>query len=366
MLIGLRSSRNLYPLRNFVSFALVRSSVVYQQRKPLNHIKPRAEMSSLVSNKSVLCDFDANLLHKDLRDDIAHHIKQASEHAHVKLFVVPGSTLADSAEAVALAQNSEMQMNIIATAGIHPYHVAAVEHAHGEDVIAALIDIITSGGEACKAVGETGLDYSEGFPDKALQLPWMRSQVQLALDTGKPLFLHERNAHTDFVAVLNELGFGESGPPPVACCVHCFTGTLEELTVYVNMGFYIGLTGSVITAHKKVAEAEVVVGTETCRVGPYPELNTLLQLIPEDRLVIETDAPYMGFKGCRNSESKKKNQRYPNVPAALGTVCAFIAEASQKPYEHVATTTTANARRFFAIPDPDPDSDSDSPLSKRG
>ena len=125
-------------------------------------------------------------------------------------FVVPGATLLESEECLRLSE--EKGSSIIATAGVHPYHVGDPDDlltSENENALRALISR-----ESCKAVGEAGLDYTDGFPDKELQLPWFETQVRIALEMKLPLFLHVREAREDFVSVLSKLGFPASGPLP--------------------------------------------------------------------------------------------------------------------------------------------------------
>ena len=186
--------------------------------------------------------------------------------------------------------------------------------------------------DLCHAVGEAGLDYSEGFPSVDEQQDWFNYQVSLAVEVNKPLFLHERDAHIDFLKTLDAAGFnGENNGAsnPVDAIVHCFTGNINELQVYVDRGFYIGLTGHVIHRLEK------------------PELVDWMKVVPIDKLLLETDAPYMGFKGCRATEVKKKGSRYPNVPAALPQIVKYVAEAADVPAPTLASTCLRNAARLF-------------------
>ena len=310
-------------------------------------IKPKFSFFSNMARfaSGSLVDFDANLLHKDLVTDMVHHVSVAQERANVQLFVVPGSDLEDSTAALALARDPEMGSRVVATVGVHPYNSERVAYEESSlDKLRALVlaGNTESGDGVCRAVGECGLDYTPGFPTAEFQLPWFRAQVSLALEQQLPLFLHVRDAQEDFLSTLVELGFPEEGPPPVSAVVHCFTGTTDELHKYVRMGFYIGLTGYAIgVANKKDADSEVE--------DPLVMLKEWLRIIPLNRLVLETDAPYMGFKGCRSTENKKKNQKYPNVPAAMKIICEHIATASDRPYDDVANSTTENARRFFGL-----------------
>lgn len=272
-----------------------------------------------------LLDFDANLLHKDLVGNMSNIIEVASS-SGVGHFVVPGSTLADSKGALDL---STSQQSILATAGVHPYH--AESEVYSEESLEVLSQLIKR--SDCLAVGECGLDYSDGFPAKDFQVPWFKAQVKLAVANSLPLYLHVRDAKEDFASILAEFGFSAGTVPPINGCVHCFTGETEELKAYVNMGFYIGLTGYVIN-----------------QSGGNPGLlEEWLSIIPRERIVIETDAPYMGFKNCRKNEKEKKKSKYPNVPSALTFVACAISEAGGGSVEEVAEYTTANALRFLRV-----------------
>ncbi len=174
------------------------------------------------------------------------------------------------------------------------------------------------------AVGECGLDLSDGFPDISYQLPWFKQQLEMACALQKPLFLHERAAHELFIS---EIQKHDNLPPAV---VHCFTGTSDELDTYLKMGFYIGVTGYI------------------CKQKHGQHLRSILPRIPLDRLLIETDAPYMGFPKCRKGHSNPKKQ-YPNVPTSLAMVVETIAKCLQLPMAQVANKTTLNARRFLRL-----------------
>lgn len=266
-------------------------------------------------------DFDANFCHKDLNKDIDTLLSTASD---VKMFIVPGSDLEDSTHSLQLSADYE---NIIfTTVGIHPFNVLTTPFC--EDSVNTFKDL--SSKLHCLAIGECGLDYSEGFPNRENQKTWFRVQVEWALSLNKPLYLHSRDAELDFIQILQEFGFGTSGcpPPRVACVVHCFTGATSELMRYLDFGFIVGLTGYIFKLDRSM-------------------LAEWLHLITLDRLVIETDAPYLGFKGCRTAETTKQKQRYPNVPSALPQIAALIAEVGGWDIADVARITSLNARRFI-------------------
>lgn len=272
-----------------------------------------------------LVDFDSNLLHEHLIDSTSSLIQDA-ESLGIRAFVVPGTNLVDSYEGMNLKLKFPCS-NIITTCGIHPYNADKV--TFDEASKNTLLDL--SKDPRCSAVGECGLDYSEGFPDRSHQLQWFQFQVDLALQYGRPLYFHVRNAEKDFLDVLLSRGFtGDCSSPLVPCVVHCFTGSLEELRRYVDMGFYVGLTGYIFSLSDD-------------------DLRTMLEIISLDRLVIETDAPYMGFKGCRSSAAKKKNQKYPNIPSALIQILDRIADVSRWDRDTVIQRTTSNALTILRV-----------------
>ena len=191
-----------------------------------------------------------------------------------------------------------------------------------------------------RCVGECGLDTSRGFPPLAAQLPWFEAQVELACEVRKPLFLHERGAFEPFCEVLDRAAVrysGRGGLPPVV--VHCFTGTESELAAYrERYGAYIGVTGYMLANAQHGAALS----------------EWLPRHVPLDRLLVETDAPYMGFKGCRGTEPRKRGSKYPNVPAALPQVAAAVAGYYGVAVSELAARTTANASAFFGMEDAEP------------
>lgn len=273
-------------------------------------------------------DFDANLLHKDLKLDIEIHIQNGIKNG-INYFVVPGSDLIDSQKSLELSRNKSV---VIATAGIHPYQTENVTFS--SNTLLNLENLILDAN--CRSVGETGLDFSPGFPARDFQIEWFAAHVDLACRNQKPLYLHVRNAHDDFVNILSRFGFtpGTAASPPVAGCVHCFTGTFTELQVYLSLGLTIGLTGFIFSL-------------------PDQELQRWLREITLERLVLETDCPYMGFKGCRATEQTKKGAKYPNVPSSLLAVAGRIAAVAGWDLAAVAAHTSANALRFFGLQERD-------------
>jgi TatD DNase family protein len=172
------------------------------------------------------------------------------------------------------------------------------------------------------AVGECGLDYFRNFSPREAQLEAFRRQLDIARDTGLPVFLHQRDAHDDFVEIL------ESALPEISRAVaHCFTGEHESLREYLAMGLYIGITGWI------------------CDERRGQHLHDIVEVIPDDRLLIETDAPYLLPRTIRPKPKTRRNE-----PMYLPEVLKVVAEARGQSLEHVAQVTTENARRFFNLP----------------
>jgi TatD DNase family protein len=194
----------------------------------------------------------------------------------------------------------------------------------------------------CVSVGELGLDYKyEDLSTPEEQKTVFEHQVQLAVEVGKPLFLHERQAHEDFVEILNK--FKDRLPP---CVVHCFTGNQKELRTYLDLGFYIGLTGYL---WKDFSDDGV---------------RSILRknLIPLDKLMIETDAPFMcpdltdlpdDMKKYVTPASKELVNNFcteeKNEPCSLPLVLELISSLMNKDPKEVATATTNNAIRVFNL-----------------
>eukprot|EP00035_Acanthoeca_spectabilis_P027123 m.465448 g.465448 ORF g.465448 m.465448 type:complete len:294 (-) comp24227_c0_seq1:339-1220(-) len=271
---------------------------------------------------SELIDCDANLLHPDLIADLDPLVARAQASGVVQ-FIVPGSTLDDSAGALDL---SVAKAGVcFGTAGMHPYH------CHSAPTQADLDQLHELGSrDECVAIGECGLDNAEGFPAAELQLPWFTAQLDLAKNLNKPVFLHERLA---FEAVSAELTARKDDLPPVL--VHCFTGTAEELSWYLDFGCYVGFTGFVFNKKRAAALRECLQSGQV--------------KVPLDRVVIETDAPYMGFKRCRTAEPKNPTKTSPNVPSALPRILSEVAALLGVESDVLGAATTANARRLFQL-----------------
>jgi TatD DNase family protein len=346
-----------------------------------------------------LIDVDCNLWHRDLKsllpnerksesnpnnDDVDNTVtpvwnilsEDAIEQVNIIAMISPSSTIEESFRGLELLQQYPPPLPIKTTVGVHPYHVNDKElsgktlEEHKSTVKSLLLTSPSSSSSSSSsttkttrstiaqkwiaAIGECGLDNSNGFPPLEDQLPWFQLQIEVAEELGLPLFVHERLAFDDTLRLLDHV--------TVPILIHCFTGTLEQCQTYVDRGYFISVSGFILKD-----------SDDNKTNGPsWDVLSCLRQgIIPLDKLMIETDAPYMGFDNCRqhymqhnqeyirtnlNSKQRKRLQQsiYPNVPSSLPLVLQKVTECLQQydpslTVEKVAAVTTNNAQSFFGL-----------------
>lgn len=259
-----------------------------------------------------LIDIGANLTHDSFSDDFDDILARA-EAAGVVRMIVTGSSDQGNIDAADLAD--AYPGRLYATAGVHPHHAADYNNASDELIRSLLLR------DSVVAVGECGLDYFRNFSPREAQLEAFRSQLDIAADTGLPVFLHQRDAHDDFVETL------QPALPNISRAVaHCFTGEGESMREYLAMGLWIGITGWICDERRGAHLQEIVAD------------------IPDNKLLIETDAPYLL---PRTLTPKPKSRR--NEPAHLTEVLRVVAAARGQTEQHVAEITTANAIEFFDL-----------------
>jgi TatD DNase family protein len=259
-----------------------------------------------------LVDIGLNLAH-DSFDHDRDHVVDAAVQAGVEHMVITGSTLESTRSAIELVRSAPTRFR--ATAGIHPHHAREFHAADVPELRQLLL------APEVGAAGECGLDYFRNFSPHSDQERVFRLQLELAVESGKPVFLHQRDAHDAFVAIL-----GDYLPRLRGGVAHCFTGEARELDDYLAMGLSIGITGWI------------------CDERRGQHLRDLVQRIPLDRLMLETDAPYLL---PRDLEPKPKTRR--NEPRYLPHVLATVAHCRAEPPEQVAAATTRNALAFFGF-----------------
>ena len=257
-------------------------------------------------------DIGINLINKRFQTD-ANDVIQRAKDKGVSPMILTGVSLAVSQKSAQLAK--KYPHTLYATAGVHPHNAKDWDKTTAQHIkaLTLLPEVV--------AVGECGLDFDRDFSPRFVQEMCFRAQLELAIEAQKPLFLHERAAFERFVAIVSD--YKNTLPKGV---VHCFTGTLSEAKTYLDMGFYIGITGA-ITDEKR-----------------FSQLKEVVRYIPSDRLMIETDAPFMLPKNMPKQPADRRNE-----PAYLPFVAEYIADCLGKTVKEVAETTTQTAKSFFNI-----------------
>jgi TatD DNase family protein len=257
-----------------------------------------------------LIDIGANLAHDSFDEDRGAVLERAHAAGVVQL-VVTGSSDESTRRAVELSRAHPGVL--FATAGVHPHHSAELTTEAMPALEAAARD------PAVVAIGECGLDYFRDFSPRDLQRRAFGWQLEIAARTGKPVFLHQRDAHDDFLAILREHRVAHG-------VAHCFTAGEKERDEYLALGLHIGITGWINDERRGLHLREVVKG------------------IPADRLLIETDAPYLLPRDIRPAPKSRRNE-----PMYLPYVVKAIAAARGEDPASVAAASTATARALFGL-----------------
>ncbi|MBW1898564.1 MAG: TatD family hydrolase [Deltaproteobacteria bacterium] len=251
------------------------------------------------------CHIDDKIFNKDI-DNVLNRAKKAGVHA----MMVIGVTKKSSDKAVAIA---ETHPGVFAAVGIHPHDAGECS----EKSIEHLLGLAASPG--VRAWGETGLDFNRMFSPQIDQEKWFVRQVEAADHLGLPIIFHERDSRGRFLKLLAETHSNRRKG-----VVHCFSGNKAELTSYLDLGFYIGITG--ILTIKQRGE----------------DLRRLVPNIPIDRLLIETDAPYL-------TPAPEKNRVRRNEPAFVRSILIKLAEVRGEEPEVIAEAIWKNSCRLFRI-----------------
>jgi TatD DNase family protein len=262
-----------------------------------------------------LIDIGANLAHDSFDADRAAVLRRAAD-AGVAQLVVTGASVESTRKAIELA--AAHPGVLFATAGVHPHHAADLTDA----AFAELQSLAAEPGVV--AIGECGLDYFRDLSPRDVQRRAFARQLEIAAATGKPVFLHQRDAHEDFIAILRERRASFS-----TGVAHCFTAGERERDACLELGLCIGITGWINDERRGLHLREVVRG------------------IPAERLMIESDAPYLLPRDIRPAPKTRRNE-----PAYLPYVMRALAAARGEAPETVAAISTATARRLFGLASP--------------
>ncbi len=266
----------------------------------------------MVSNNHPLVDIAINLTDKAFSKDREAVIERAFD-AGVNTLVVTGTDLDESEQAAELTERYPGQL--FSTAGVHPHYARSCP----PDYLTRVKALLNEAG--VKAIGETGLDFNRNFSAPDQQIRVFEQQLELACETGMPIFMHERDAHERFHEMVRHYRDHLSN-----AVLHCFTGSRKELFACLDLDLHIGITGWI------------------CDERRGQHLLPLLKEIPENRLMLETDAPWLL---PRTLSPKPKSRR--NEPAFLRHICEQAAASMGIEAEALARRTTANARGFFNL-----------------
>lgn len=271
-----------------------------------------------------LIDIGANLLH----EQFAHDLPEVLDRAHcagVERIVITATTLEAIPAITAFIKTHRHRADwprLYSTAGVHP-HDAASTADDFEKVLAQWLehpDVISA--------GEAGLDYHRGFSPRDVQRRVFTAQIALARETDKPLFVHDRESAGETLELLEK-----NAIKPERVVIHCFTGTEAELEAYLAAGFWIGITGWV------------------CDKRRGEPLRRLVPSIPLDRLLIETDAPYLLPHDLPAETGRTRSRSRRNEPAHLGHIARTLAQLMAIDADELISTTRANALEFFCLAD---------------
>jgi len=262
-----------------------------------------------------LIDIGINLVHDSYDHDRAEVIA-AAKAAGVTRMIVTGSSLEVSRRAIALSR--QWPGTLWCTAGVHPHHASEFDEA-GVPALEALArepEVV--------AIGECGLDYFRNYSPHADQERALRLQLGIAARLGKPLFLHQRDAHRDLLRLLDPFL-----PRIPRAVVHCMTGTIEEARDYLERGLCIGITGWI------------------CDERRGHHLREVVREIPPERLMIETDGPYLLPRDLEPKPSSRRNE-----PRYLPHVLQAVADARGEPAGVLSGIMERTTREFFGLPVP--------------
>lgn len=259
-----------------------------------------------------LVDIGVNLTNKSLLSQINQVISDAKT-AGIIHQIITGTSTEESILALEIAKTDINYFST--TAGCHPHD--AKDFTNND--IAVLKKLATH--SSVVAIGECGLDFNRNFSPPKSQEEVFIKQIELACELQKPLFMHQRDAHMRFIDLISD--YKKQLPSGV---VHCFTGDKNEMQDYLDLGFYIGITGWI------------------CDLRRNQELVDAVKYLPPDRLLIETDAPYLL---PRNIAPKPTSRT--NTPSNLTWIVDTLAEILSKSASLIAEETTNNARNLFHL-----------------
>ncbi len=258
-------------------------------------------------------DIGVNLTGSSFKSDL-DEVMQRAQAVGVEQMVVTGTDIEHSKAAIELC--ARYPERLYSTAGVHPHHA----DDYTPLTLQQLYDL--SHYDSVVAIGECGLDFNRNFSTPKNQCAAFESQLELAAEVGLSVFLHQRDAHAEFLRIIVN---GQSGTGKMVA--HCFTGTVAEVVDYLQLDMYIGITGWI------------------CDERRGQDLQQAVKEIPLNRIMLETDAPYL----LPRDLTEKPVQSRRNEPCYLPHICATVAKYMNVDVEELEIAALENARRFFGL-----------------
>ena len=258
-----------------------------------------------------IADIACNFTSERFDNDLDEVIKRAIDNKITKFGLIC-SRMSDLSKLLKIYK--QYSKNMFYTIGVHPHHANEIN----DDYLKKLKDVITTNNP--HAIGETGLDFFRNLSTYEQQIYVFEEQIKIAIDTNKPLFLHQRDSHDDFIKILRKYSSDIS-----KAVVHCFTGTKRQLDDYLELDCYIGITGWICDEKRNI------------------ELRKTIKNIPLEKLMIETDCPYLIPK---NLVEKPKNNR--NEPSNLNHIVSEISMLMNIGEDILRRETFKNTKSFFS------------------
>ena len=255
-------------------------------------------------------DIGANLTHESFHQDLELVLENAIAAGLYKI-IITATSVDETNRAI---ECTDLNPSLLwATAGVHPHNAKNTSDNFIEELekLAMHNKVI--------AIGECGLDYCRNFSTPKKQRAVFEKQIKLSLKTGLPLFLHQRDAHEDFITMLKEQSVNE-----IKGVTHCFTGDKDQLKDHLDLGLYIGITGWV------------------CDPRRNQDLLESIKYLPMDRLLIETDAPYLMPKELENKLKTRRNE-----PKYIREIAEFISNQKGIEIEDLANIAKNNTENLF-------------------
>lgn len=259
-----------------------------------------------------MIDIGVNLTNKSLTQNLEQVLQRAAD-AGISKIVVTGTNLIESEKAVHLCTQYPQQL--ICTAGVHPHHASDWT----ADTASQIMSLATQ--PCARAIGETGLDFNRNYSPSPAQTDVFRQQLEIATKLNMPVFCHQRDAHDTFLSILKE--YRDNLTKVV---IHCFTDTRAALFDYLDLDCHIGITGWICDERRGI------------------ELQNMVKHIPANRLMLETDAPYLLPRDLLPKPKSRINE-----PSYLPHILKAVAHHQEKTIQDLTFECLETSQLFFDI-----------------